>query len=69
MDPIRLLFDASNHLMVTKGANGVYDLVELEVGNYVWHNLASLSHQTIHCAALTKTGEAAYNWQTIFNLK
>ena len=68
MDPIRLLFDASNHLMVTKGANGVYDLVKLEVGNYVWHNLASLSHQTIHCAALTETGEAAYNWQTIFNL-
>jgi len=68
MDPIRLLFDASNHLMVTKGANGVYDLVELEVGNYVWHNLASLSHQAIHCAALTETGEAAYNWQTIFNL-
>ena len=68
MDPIRLLFDASNHLMVTKGANGVYDLVELEVGNYVWHNLASLSHQAIHCAALTETGEAGYNWQTIFNL-
>ena len=68
MDPIRLIFDARNHLMVTKGANGVYDLVELEVGNYVWHNLASLSHQTIHCAALTETGEAAYNWQTIFNL-
>ncbi len=68
MDPIRLLFDARNHLMVTKGANGVYDLVELEVGNYVWHNLASLSHQSIHCAALTETGEAAYNWQTIFNL-
>ena len=68
MDPIRLLFDASNHLMVTKGANGVYDLVELEVGNTVWHNLASLSHQAIHCAALTETGEAAYNWQTIFNL-
>ena len=68
MDPIRLLFDASNHLMVTKGANGVYDLVELEVGNYVWHNLASLSHQAIHCAVLTETGEVAYNWQTIFNL-
>ena len=68
MDPIRLLFDASNHLMVTKGANGVYDLVELEVGNYAWHNLASLSHQSIHCAALTEAGEAAYNWQTIFNL-
>ena len=68
MDPIRLIFDARNHLMVTKGANGVYDLVELEVGNYVWHNLASLSHQAIHCAALTETGEAAYNWQTIFNL-
>ena len=54
--------------MVTKGANGVYDLVELEVGNYVWHNLASLSHQAIYCAVLTETGEAAYNWQTIFNL-
>ena len=54
--------------MVTKGANGVYDLVELEVGNYAWHNLASLSHQAIYCAVLTETGEAAYNWQTIFNL-
>ena len=68
MDPIRLLFDARNHLVVTKGANGVYDLVELEVGNYAWHNLASLSHQAIYCAVLTETGEAAYNWQTIFNL-
>ena len=45
MDPIRLLFDARNHLMVTKGANSVYDLVELEVGNHIWHNLASLKPQ------------------------
>ena len=68
MDPIRLLFDSRNHLMVAKGANSVYDLLELEAGSYVWHNLTSLSHQEIHCAILTKTGETTDNWQTIFNL-
>jgi len=68
MDPIRLLFDSRNHLMVAKGANSVYDLLELEAGSYVWHNLTSLSHQEIHCAVLTKTGETTDNWQTIFNL-
>ncbi len=69
MDPVRLLFNARNHLMVTKGANGFYDLVELELGNYVWHNLASLNHQAIHCAILTETREDANNWQTIFDLR
>ena len=54
--------------MVAKGANSVYDLLELEAGSYVWHNLTSLSHQEIHCAILTKTGETTDNWQTIFNL-
>ena len=49
MDPIRLLFDAKNHLMVVKGADGVYDYVESEVDSYVWHKLSSLNHQEIHC--------------------
>ena len=55
MDPIRLLFDAKNHLMVAKGADGVYDYVESEVDSYVWHKLSSLNHQEIHCTILTES--------------
>ena len=69
MDPIRLLFDAKNHLMVAKGADGVYDYVESEVDSYVWHKLSSLNHQEIHCTILTESGDVAYNWQTISNLR
>jgi 4-hydroxy-3-methylbut-2-enyl diphosphate reductase len=69
MEPIRLLFDAKNHLMVTKGANDVYDLVDVGVGSYVWHELTSLNDQPIHCAVLTETGKVIDEWQTIFNLR
>jgi hypothetical protein len=55
--------------MVAKRANGVYDLAELEVGNYAWHNLALLGQQPIHCAIHTETEDADYNWQNIFNLR
>ena len=69
MDPIRLLFDAKNHLSVIKDADGVYDLAEVEAGSYVWHDLTTLKNQPILCAVLTKVGEATNNWQTIFNLR
>ena len=69
MDPIRLLFNAKNHLLVIKDANGVYDLAEIEVGSYVWHDLTTLKHQPILCAVLSEGGEATKIWQTIFNLR
>ena len=69
MDPIRLLFNAKNHLMVIKDANGVYDLAEIEVGSYVWHDLTTLKHQPILCTVLSEGGGATKNWQTIFNLR
>ena len=69
MDPIRLLFNAKNHLMVVKDAHGVYDLAEVEVGSYVWHDLTMLKHQPILCTVLSEGGGAANNWQTIFNLR
>ena len=69
MDPIRLLFDSKNHLMVVKDAHGVYDLAEIELGSYVWHDLTMLKHQLILCAVLSEVGEATNNWQTIFNLR
>ena len=69
MDPIRLLFDAKNHLLVIKDADGVYDLAEIEVGSYVWHDLTKLKHQPILCAVLAESGGATNNWQTIFNLR
>ena len=69
MDPIRLLFDAKNHLLVIKDADGVYDLAEIEVGSYVWHDLTTLKHQPILCTVLAEGGGATNNWQTIFNLR
>ena len=69
MDPIRLLFDSKNHLMVVKDAHGVYDLAEIELGSYIWHDLTMLKHQLILCAVLSEVGEATNNWQTIFNLR
>ena len=69
MDPIRLLFDAKNHLMVIKDTDGVYDLAEIEVGSYVWHDLTTLKHQPILCTVLAEGGGATNNWQTIFNLR
>ena len=55
--------------MVDKGANGVYDLIELEASNHSWHNLATLNHQPIHCAVQVETGKPVGNWQTIYNLR
>jgi 4-hydroxy-3-methylbut-2-enyl diphosphate reductase len=69
MEPIRLLFNAKNHLMVKKGVDDVYDLVNVEVGSYVWHELTALSDQPILCAVLTETGKVIGEWQTIFNLR
>ena len=69
MDPIRLLFDAKNHLLVIKDTHGVYGLAEIEVGSYVWHDLAMLKHQPILCTVLSEGGKATNNWQTIFNLR
>jgi hypothetical protein len=69
MDPIRLLFNAKNHLLVIKDTDGVYDLAEIEVGSYVWYDLTTLKHQPILCAVLAEGGRATDNWQTIFNLR
>ena len=69
MDPIRLIFDARNHLMVIKVADGVYDLAEVGAGSYVWHNLTTLKHQPILCTVFAKSSEIKNNWQTIFNLR
>ena len=69
MDPIRLLFDVKNHLLVIKDADGVYDLAEIEVGSYVWHDLTTLKHQPILCTVLAEGGRVTDNWQTIFNLR
>ena len=69
MDPIRLLFDAKNHLLVIKDTHGVYGLAEIEVGSHVWHDLAMLKHQPILCTVLSDGGKATNNWQTIFNLR
>ena len=69
MDPIRLLFNAKNHLLVIKDADGVYDLAEIEVGSYVWHDLTTLKHQPILCTVLAEGGRVTDNWQTIFNLR
>ena len=55
--------------MVIKDAAGIYDLVELEVGNHTWHDLTSLNHHPIHCAVLTETGKDFDNWKTLFNLR
>ena len=69
MDPIRLLFDAKNHIKVIKDADGVYDLAKIGVGSYVWHDLTTLKHQPILCAVIAEGGGASNNWQTIFNLR
>ena len=69
MDPIRLLFDSKNHLMVIKNAVGVYDLAEIEIGSYVWHKLTTLKQQPILCAVLAEGGGVTNNWQTIFYLR
>ena len=69
MDPVRLLFNAKNHLSVIKGADGIYDLPEIEVESHVWYDLTTDKHQQILCAVLTEGGEATNNWQTIFNLR
>ena len=69
MDPIRLLFNAKNHLLVIKDADGVYDLAEIGAGSYLWHDLTTLKHQPILCTVLAEGGVATNNWQTIFNLR
>ena len=69
MDPIRLLFNTKNHLLVIKDADGVYDLAKIEAGSYVWHDLTTLKQQPILCTVLAEGCGATNNWQTIFNLR
>ncbi|WPJ94091.1 4-hydroxy-3-methylbut-2-enyl diphosphate reductase [Coraliomargarita algicola] len=72
MEPIRLLFDSSNHLLVTLRADGLYGLASMDASDHSWHELAKLETsagtQPILCALLSSSQHAEGNWQTIHNL-
>ena len=68
MEPIRLLFDAKNHLKVTKDDNGAYHLPTIETGAHTWHDFTFLGEQPILCAVLADKSKGGDDWQTIYNL-
>ncbi|MGZ0707779.1 4-hydroxy-3-methylbut-2-enyl diphosphate reductase [Coraliomargarita sp. W4R53] len=72
MESIRLLFDSSNHLLVTINEEGFYDLAPVSAGEQDWYELAftEWNGQTssILCSVLTELGDTAKNWQTIHKL-
>jgi 4-hydroxy-3-methylbut-2-enyl diphosphate reductase len=73
MTPLRLLFDAYNHLLVTKSSEDRYALAAIEVGDHVWHELTQTEIDgqmlTVLCAVLPDQGESSDDWQTIYNLR
>lgn len=73
MTPIRLLFDSSNHLLVTRDSRGHFDLASVEIGERDWHELDQIELDgqviRIHCAVLPGKGEVSEEWQTIYNLR
>lgn len=73
MDPIRLLFDSNNHLLVTQSDEGVYGPASVAVGDHQWYDLASVTldaeRNTIVCAIASSREEQAGEWKTIYQLR
>ncbi|MDQ8209031.1 4-hydroxy-3-methylbut-2-enyl diphosphate reductase [Coraliomargarita sp. SDUM461003] len=73
MDPIRLLFNSSNHLLVTSSDDGSYTLAQVEPEGRNWHVLSELQsakgRQSILCALVSEECDVTGEWHTIDRLK
>ncbi|MBT62243.1 MAG: 4-hydroxy-3-methylbut-2-enyl diphosphate reductase [Puniceicoccaceae bacterium] len=72
MDPIRLLFNSSNHLLVTSSDDGSYTLAQVEPEGRNWHVLSELQsakgRQSILCALVFEECNVTGEWYTIDRL-
>jgi len=64
-DPIRLLFDAANHLLVRRDSEGRYDLAEIPDVGHHWHPLAG----GVACAVLPERDASSGDWRTLHELR
>ena len=73
MDPIRLLFNSSNHLLVTSSDDGSCTLAQVEPEGRNWHVLSELQsakgRQSILCALVSKEHNVTGEWHTVDQLK
>ncbi len=72
MDPIRLLFNSSNHLLVTSSDDGSYTLAQVEPEGRNWHVLSEMQsakgRQSILCALVFEECNVTGEWYTIDRL-
>lgn len=73
MNPIRLVFDASNRLKVELDQEGRYHLAVAGAEHYNWHPLSSLDQggvmREILCACSTETLKMPERWRSILELQ
>lgn len=61
---VKILFNASYHILVQKNSEGIYDLSEILDENFNWHDLT----ERIACAIVSQSENLKGDWQTIYNL-
>lgn len=64
-NPIRLIFDASNHLLVQRDSGGRYDLGAVPESGLYWHRLT----EEITCAVLTERDALPGEWLSLYELR
>lgn len=64
MSQIKLIFNASCHLLVDQNNEGIYDLAEMPANNFKWYQLTN----SIICSIVCESEISSGNWQTIHNL-
>ncbi|NBB79765.1 MAG: 4-hydroxy-3-methylbut-2-enyl diphosphate reductase [Verrucomicrobia bacterium] len=73
MDPIRLVFDSANRLLVEQRRDGLYELAEVGHKRFDWHKLSEIRRdagtQEILCAHDLESAEKAAKWRSINKLR
>jgi 4-hydroxy-3-methylbut-2-enyl diphosphate reductase len=73
MNPIRLLFNSKNHLLVTKSVEGVYGNPSVDAADYHWYDLSRVTldgeFRDIVCAIISSENDHSGEWQTICQLR
>ena len=64
MSSVKILFNASYHILVQRNSEGVYGLSKIPEENFNWHDLT----ERIACAIIPQLENFKGDWQTIYNL-
>ena len=58
MSSVKILFNASYHILVQKNSEGIYDLSKIPEENFNWHNLT----ERIVCAIISQAENLMGDW-------